>query len=178
LSERIYYKCINCGECCNRLLIERQGVKKGLPLFPNETNLFKKSEISPAYGLGDDPRKNDFKIFAYQMNKMICPHRKFGGCVIWSYRPAICRAYPLIPTINQNNEIIKTIDFTCTALYKLKSNFPQNNVHIDSFSIQEENENYPQITQITLKLLNNINEAWFFDLNKKKWIPFITMLVS
>ena len=176
MSESTYYKCINCGECCNRLLLDRQGVTKGLPLLPDEIDLFRKSEVSPAYAIGDDPKAGNFNVFAYQMNKMHCSHRKFGGCVIWAYRPAICRSYPLIPTINQNNEIIKTLDFTCTALHKNKLNSNLNKTHLNTLSIQEENENYPKIAQLTIKLVNNIDKAWFYDLHNNKWILFKTMI--
>ena len=176
MSENIYYKCINCGECCNRLLLDRQGVTKGLPLLPDEIDLFRKSEVSLAYAIGNEPKDENFNVFAYQMNKMHCPHRKFGGCVIWAYRPAICRSYPLIPTINQNNEIIKTLDFTCTSLHKSKLNSNIDKIHLNVLSIQEENENYSKIAQLTLKLINNIDKAWFYDLHYKKWIPFNTML--
>ena len=176
LNSTINYKCINCGECCKRLLISRQGVTKGLPLLTHEKNLFNKKDVSPSYGLGTSPENDTFKIIAYQMNKMICPHRKYGGCIIWAYRPTICRSYPLIPTISKNNEVVKTIDFTCTALHELRLDRTIDKVLLNSESIFVENENYLLISKITYTLLENLEIAWFFDLNEKKWINFSSML--
>ena len=65
MPEPIVYHCINCGVCCNRLLIDRQEVRKGLPLLPDEVELFRKAQIRPAYGVGASLKDPGFEVIAY-----------------------------------------------------------------------------------------------------------------
>ena len=176
MPEPITYKCINCGFCCNHLLIERQGVRKGLPLLPEEIDLFRKDQVRPGYGVGKSPRDLDFKIIAYQMRLNSCPHRRLGGCSMHAYRPAICRSYPFVPVIEQDNRVVKTFDMTCTTLKDHIKDYPNNAVPVMASSLDVENEYYPQVAAITERLLKDLDEAWFYNLKTEQWTPFKKMM--
>jgi Fe-S-cluster containining protein len=176
LLEPITYKCINCGFCCNHLLIERQGVRKGLPLLPEEIDLFRKDQVRPGYGVGKSPRDLDFKIIAYQMRLNSCPHRRLGGCSMHAYRPAICRSYPFVPVIEQDNRVVKTFDMTCTTLKDHIKDYPNNAVPVMASSLDVENEYYQQVAAITERLLKDLDEAWFYNLKTEQWTPFKKMM--
>ncbi len=176
MPEPITYQCINCGVCCNRLLIERQGVRKGLPLLADEVDLFRKIHVRPGYGVGKSPRDLNFKIIAYQMRLNSCPHRKLGGCFMHAYRPAICRSYPFVPVIEHGNRVVKTFDMTCTTLKDRIKDYPNNAVPVMASSLEVENEYYPPVAAITERLLKDIDEAWFYNLKTGRWVPFKKML--
>jgi len=176
LSEPISYQCINCGVCCNRLLIDRQGVRKGLPLLPDEIDIFRKAHVRPAYGIGKSPKDSGFKVIAYQMRLNFCPHRRFGGCVMHAYRPAICRSYPFVPVINQGFKVVKTFDLTCTALKDHVKGYFMGAVPVQSSSVEVENSSYPAVASITERLLNDVGSSWFYNLKTGRWVPFRNLL--
>jgi Fe-S-cluster containining protein len=174
--EPIAYRCINCGVCCDRLLIDRQGIRKGLPLLLEETEIFPKKLVRPAYGLGKSPMDSGFKVIAYQMRLMSCPHRRLGGCIMHAYRPAICRSYPFVPIITQGRRIVKTLDMTCTALKDYLGKYPEDSVPVLTSSVETEAEYYPKIAHITEQLLEDVDESWCYNLKTGKWVPFRQML--
>jgi Fe-S-cluster containining protein len=176
MPEPIDYRCANCGVCCNRLLIDRQGVRKGLPLLPHEIELFHKNQVRPAYGVGVNPKDPGFKIIAYQMRLNTCPHRKLGGCFMHAYRPSICGSYPFVPVISQGLAVVKTFDMTCTALKDHADEFPGGVIPIKSLSVEVENAYYPVIAAITEQLLRDVDSAWFYNLKTGRWVPFKRML--
>ncbi|OGD56121.1 hypothetical protein A3K78_09035 [Candidatus Bathyarchaeota archaeon RBG_13_52_12] len=178
MPEPITYKCINCGVCCNKLLIERQGVRKGLPLLPEEVDLFRKDHVKPGYGVGKSPRDLNFRIIAYQMRLNSCPHRRLGGCFMHAYRPAICRSYPLVPVIEQGNRVVKTFDMTCITLKDRIRDYPSGAVPVMASSLDVENEYYPLVAAITERLLKDLDEAWFYNLKTGRWVPFKEMLTA
>ena len=176
MPEPIVYRCANCGVCCNRLLIDRQGVRKGLPLLPSEVELFRKDDVRPAYGVGKSPRDPGFEVIAYQMRRNVCPHRGLGGCFMHAYRPAICRSYPFVPVISQGLKVVKTFDMTCTALKDRAEEYGKGLVPVDAMSVDVENTYYPLIAAITERLLDNVDESWFYNLATGRWVPFKRLL--
>lgn len=174
-DERIIYNCINCGECCKRLLIERQGVLKGLPLLPSEKILFHEGIIKPGFGIGESGSRN-FKIISYQMTRGVCPNHIYNGCSVWTYRPAICRAYPIVPVISQGMKIVKTFDMTCTALKDYASKYDGLPIPLEPMSVESERQGYDEVVKITEAALEKIDKTWFYDLRTKKWVPFKNML--
>jgi Fe-S-cluster containining protein len=176
LPEPIVYRCANCGVCCNRLLIDRQGVRKGLPLLPGEVELFRKGDVRPAYGVGRNPKDPSFEVIAYQMRRSSCPHRGLGGCFMHAYRPAICRSYPFVPVISQGLCVVKTFDMTCTALEALAEKYGAGLIPVDAASVEMENTYYPVIAAITERLLKNVDESWFYNLKTGRWVPLRYLL--
>jgi Fe-S-cluster containining protein len=176
VSGAVRYKCLNCGECCNRLLIDRQGVRKGLTLLPGETELFREDRIRPGYGIGADPGNASFETIAYQMRENACPHRQRGGCRVWSYRPAICRAYPFMPVITQGRTVLRVYDLACTSLKEYIGRYPNDILNFDPDSVQDEVAYCDEISRITQRLLDNPGRAWFYDLKTEEWVRFESML--
>ena len=175
MDEPVVYRCYNCGACCGKLLIERQGVTKGLPLIPPETRLFEPRLVKPCFGVGE-PGSRGFKVIGYQMTRNACPHHRLGGCVVWAYRPAICRSYPFVPVISQGLRVVKTLDLTCTALKPLADRFEGRSVPLDDASLATEHEAYELVADITRTLLERLGDAWFYDLKTLRWVPFREML--
>jgi Fe-S-cluster containining protein len=176
VSGDVRYKCLNCGECCNRLLIDRQGVRKGLMLLPGETELFREDRIRPSYGIGADPRDAGFEIIVYQMRENACPHRVRGGCRVWSYRPAICRAYPFMPVVTQGRTVLRVYDLACTALKGYLGRHQNEGLSFDPESVRDEVAYCDEISKITRRLLDNPGRVWFYDLKSEGWVRFESML--
>ena len=176
MSGAVRYKCLNCGECCNRLHIDRQGVRKGLTLLPGETELFREDRIKPGYGIGVDPGDAGFEMIAYQMRENACPYRQRGGCRAWSYRPAICRAYPFMPVITQGRTVLRVYDLVCTALKGHVGRCPNDALTFVPESVRDEVAYCDEISRITQRLLDNPDRAWFYDLKSEGWVRFESML--
>lgn len=175
-DEQISFHCINCGECCKKLLIERQGVLKGLPLFPEERILFRRDVVKPEFGIGTLPGENGFKIISYQMTRAVCPNHVYGGCTVWINRPAICRSYPIVPVISQGLKIVKIFDMTCNALQTYAKKWEGLIVPLEPSSVESERTGYSQVVKITERILSNIDHVWFFDLKTLSWVKFTEML--
>ena len=176
MTEEVSYKCANCGKCCNRLLIDRQGVRKGLPLLPNEIELFKPVNIIPAIALGDNV--NSLEILMYQMTLNSCPHWMHGGCGIWVYRPTICRAYPVLPVMTTGNRVVLSYDLECTSLKRYQGIYKGSKIPWKYESISREAKNARKLSLVTLKALEEHERAWFYDLTSKDWVPFSKLLRS
>jgi Fe-S-cluster containining protein len=176
LDKQISYQCINCGECCKKLLIERQGVLKGLPLLSEERILFRRDVVKPGFGLGTLPGEHGFTIISYQMTRAVCPNHAYGGCTVWINRPAICRAYPIVPMISQGLKIVKTFDMTCTALKDDAKKWDGVIVPLEPSSVESERTGYNQVVKITEQILSNVNHTWFYDLKTFNWVKFTEML--
>lgn len=175
-GEKVFYRCVNCGECCERLLIDRQGVRKGLPLLPDERELFRESQIKPGIGIGENPGDKGFKVISYQMTENACPHRRLGGCTVWASRPTVCRAYPFMPTITQGGLVIKQYDLLCNALRGLTERVPGESVHFEPRSVAREMEAAEELSKVTLRAMENLDKAWFYDLETESWVPFRSLL--
>jgi len=175
-EDAVDYKCLNCGVCCESLLHDRQGVRKGLPLLPGETEIFLKSHIRPAYGIGSNPRDPGFEVIAYQMRLAHCPHRRLGGCDAHAYRPAVCRSYPYIPVISHGLRVVKTFDMTCTALAGARERYCGGMVPVLQSSVQTEAEIYPLVASLTERILMDVSHSWFYNLRTGRWVPLARML--
>ena len=174
MTVEVNYKCDNCGFCCNRLLVDRQGVRKGLPLLPEETEVFEAECVKPAIALGDN--LDDIEVRLYQLTLNSCPYRTHGGCSIWVYRPTICRAYPVLPVITTGNRVVLSYDFACSALEKYRGVYPGDNIPWNYSSIAREAKNARKLSEVTLRALENVDRAWFYDLASDGWVPFSRLL--
>jgi len=172
LTVKVRYKCLNCGICCNRLLIDRQGVRKGLPLLPDEVDIFEPEKVKPAIGIGVAPDDGDFEIILYQMTENSCPHHVKDGCSMWVFRATVCRAYPVMPVINSDRSVVLAYDFSCTALEKYQSKYPDDKIPWEIDSISREAKNARKLSSVTERVISEIDQAWIFDLNTEKWYPF------
>ncbi len=149
---------------------------KGLPLLQEERILFRRDVVKPGFGIGPLPGEHGFKIISYQMTRAVCPNHSYGGCTVWINRPAICRAYPIVPVISQGKKIVKTFDMTCTALEHFAKNFDGAIVPLEPTSVESERTGYNHVVKITEQILLDIDNAWFYDLKTLSWIKFTEML--
>ena len=95
-----------------------------------------------------------------------------------AYRPSICRSYPFVPVISQGLRVVKTFDMTCTALKDRVGDYAEDSIPIQAASVEVENANYPAIAAITERLLENVDDAWFYNLKTGRWVPFRRLLQS
>jgi len=175
-GEPIRFECLQCGECCRRLVFDRQGVRKGLPLFPDERHVFPEELVKPGLGIGSSPDDEDFEIISYQMTEKVCPHLEDGRCGIWPRRAVMCRSYPFVPVITQGGYVIRECSFDCTALARLAGIQQATKLRFDPESVREELENVEKASEITRRAMENVDEAWFYDLKTDDWLPFREML--
>jgi len=166
----IEFRCHKCGECCRRLLIDSQLTRKGLPLFPDERRLFPGELIRPGMGIGD-PDKPGFRIITYQMTEMVCPHLGDGGCGIWQTRPVVCRSYPYMPVITQGGYVTKEASLECTSLM-MEAARRHGVFDIDERSLEEELRALEKLSGITVEAVENLEEAWFYDIRGVRWARF------
>ena len=69
--DKIKYECKQCGLCCESLVKNINGQKKGLALLPDEMKLFPDDFVAPSMGLGKTPM-NVTKILSYQVITSEC----------------------------------------------------------------------------------------------------------
>ena len=166
----IEFRCLQCGECCRRLLIDSQLTRKGLPLFPDERGLFPKELIAPGVGIGH-PDTPGFRIISYQMTEMVCPHLDEGSCGIWQIRPVVCRSYPYMPVITQGGYVTREASLECTFLM-MEAARRHGVFELDDGSLGEELRALEKVSEITIEAVENLDEAWIHDLNRRRWVPF------
>ncbi|MBC8497962.1 YkgJ family cysteine cluster protein [Candidatus Bathyarchaeota archaeon] len=166
----IEFRCLRCGECCRRLLIGSRLIRKGLPLFPDERGLFPGGLIKPGVGIGH-PDKPDFRVISYQMTEMVCPHLDEGSCGIWEARPVVCRTYPYMPVITQGGYVTKEASLECTSLM-MEAARRHGVFKIDEGSLEGELRALEKLSRITVEAVENLDEAWFYDLRGERWIRF------
>jgi len=166
----IEFRCLQCGECCRRLLIDSGLTRKGLPLLPDERGLFPRELTAPGVGLGH-PDTPSFRVISYQMTEMVCPHLDEGSCRIWRTRPVVCRSYPYMPAITQGGYVTKEASLECTSLM-MEAARRQGAFDLDDGSLGEELRNVAVLSLITHEAVENLEEAWVHDLNRRRWVPF------
>lgn len=92
------FECLKCGRCCERIVIEQEGIPVGLCLLPGEQKVFEAfpGVVVPYVGLRKRAGKLRVEVVCYQMVQAPCPlyDRTRRQCTIYSHRPATCRAYP------------------------------------------------------------------------------------
>jgi Fe-S-cluster containining protein len=169
-GEPIKFRCIQCGECCRRLLVDSQLVRKGLPLFPEERGLFPEELIRPGVGIGH-PDEPGFRIISYQMTEKVCPHLCDGSCGIWDARPTVCRAYPYMPVITQGGYVTREASLECTSLM-MEAARRHGAFDLDDGSLGEEIEALRRLSEITSEAVGHLDEAWIYDLKRGRWARF------
>ena len=105
-----------------------------------------------------------------------CPNKAKGGCGIWVFRPAICRAYPIVPVITQGGAVVKVYDLACSVISTMSGTHPEERIHLEPSSIRGEVENCSRVAEITRRALEDPERTWFYDLKTGKWIHFTEML--
>ncbi|RLI33109.1 hypothetical protein DRO66_10645 [Candidatus Bathyarchaeota archaeon] len=169
-GEPIEFRCLQCGECCRRLLIDSHLIRKGLPLFSDEHGLFPGELIRPGVGIGQ-PGEPDFRIISYQMTEMVCPHMEEGSCSIWQTRPVVCRSYPYMPVITQGGYVTRDVSLECTSLM-MEAARRHGVFKLDERSLEGEVKALEKLSEITVEAVENLDEAWFYDLRGERWIRF------
>lgn len=157
------FECLRCGRCCSCLLAEDRGVTRGLTLLPGEHDLFLKSVVRPAIGIGRRPHERGFRITAYQLTENTCPHLERGSCGIYSERPASCRQFPFSLRRNPEGSMQLGFDLNCPALVALIEENPRVNVGSDERLYAE------KLLDVELEALSSSKRAWFYDLRSEKW---------
>ena len=166
----IEFRCLQCGECCRRLLINRRLIRKGLPLFPDERGLFPGALIKPGVGIGH-PGEPGFRVISYQMTEMVCPHLDEGSCGIWDVRPTVCRSFPYMPVITQGGYVMKEASLECTSL-TMEAARRHGVFELDERSLEGELKALGKLSEITVEAVENLDEAWFYDLRGERWVRF------
>ena len=169
-GEPIEFRCLQCGECCRRLLIDSHLIRKGLPLFSDEHGLFPGELIRPGVGIGQ-PGEPDFRVISYQMTEMVCPHLEEGSCSIWQTRPVVCRSYPYMPVITQGGYVTREVSLECTSLM-MEAARRHGVFKLDERSLEGEVKALDKLSEITVEAVENLDEAWFYDLRGERWIRF------
>jgi len=166
----IEFRCLECGECCRRLLIDSRLIRKGLPLFPDECGLFPRELIRPGVGIGQ-PGEPGFRVISYQMTEMVCPHLDEGSCGIWQTRPVVCRSYPYMPVVTQGGYVTKEASLECTSLM-MEAARRHGVFKIDEGSLEGELRALEKLSGITVEAVENLDEAWSYDLRGERWVRF------
>ena len=166
----IEFRCLQCGECCRRLLIDSRLIRKGLPLFPDERGLFPGELIKPGVGIGH-PGEPGFRVISYQMTEMVCPHLDEGSCGIWHVRPVVCMSYPYMPVVTQGGYVVKEASLECTSLM-MEAARRHGVFRIDEGSLEGEFRALGKLSEITFEAVENLGEAWFYDPRGERWGRF------
>ncbi len=91
------FKCLKCGNCCERILVEVDGVHLGLCLHPGEESLFAgfPGAVVPCMGIRR-PGRTKVKTICYQLVSEPCPLFDLVArrCTVYEHRPTNCKAYP------------------------------------------------------------------------------------
>lgn len=122
------FECMRCGCCCNRIIVDYQGMTQGLSLLPGEEKLFAEfpDTILPYLAIRQPRRrKSRIKIVSYQLVGEPCPlyDPAKNACKQYEKRPAVCRAYPFSAdgvSVESNCrwEKSETIEYGKTAIIK------------------------------------------------------------
>jgi len=153
----IVFECKKCGTCCRDLLEDFDGIRKGLLLTANETNLFPSEMISPKMAIGV---KKPEKIIEYQLNVNVCPHlNERNECRIYYKRPLMCKAFPYESG---------TFSVKCKVFSHVKVGVPCNAAFsLTEIEASEKLNRY--IMNRFRKYVKKGSQLWEFDLATKKW---------
>lgn len=162
------FECIKCGNCCRHLIADMGGLKLGLFLFPEETELF--PSVVPkvpmwGFGLKGRSRPRPARIGVYQYPYEICWHiNKDNLCNIYGKHPLICRAHPL-----SIHFFGKPLSASLSAACSLAQEFSNKRMKLS--------EGFPEhILKANVELSNRFAQAagdddvaWIYDLKTRKW---------
>lgn len=170
------FKCLQCGKCCQNLIKNSQGTRKGISLLPRERGLFSEEIIKPQVGIGSKPTDKKFKIVAYQMIENSCPFLKNDKCAIHEKRPVACGAFPLYPNIIIEGGLARVINMKiaphCTALEKRGITKEGEEAVFTRSSLKNEIHYFEELSRISYNILKSYRRAWIFDLSSDNWIRF------
>jgi Fe-S-cluster containining protein len=158
------FRCQKCGKCCHNLITEDRGITRGLTLFPDEAELFKKQNIAPAIGSGKDPKDPDFRIIAFQLTINDCPQLDRDLCKIYKKRPYSCRQFPFSLEPNIEGGVKLGIDMNCPSAKQLVNSF-------QNFKFSER-KYAEKLFRIKLMVNNRPDIHWLYDLKTCKWIKY------
>ena len=159
------YDCKQCGNCCRDLIQNDRGILGGLPLLPEELNLFPEEIVKPYLGLGKRPYESGFKVIAYQLTVDECPKLVENLCTMYETRPTTCRQFPFSLDIDEDNEQVLGIEMNCPAASEMVNNMEGT----IEFTNREEVE---KLFELSRKVTVNPRKAWVYDLGSIRWVRF------
>ncbi|MCJ7423575.1 YkgJ family cysteine cluster protein [Candidatus Bathyarchaeota archaeon] len=92
-----YWRCLSCGECCKNLV----GKKFGAAVTGREKQRLEILASRRAVNMHLVPlASNGFSVTLWQFAESVCPFldKATNQCKIYEWRPALCRAFPLMPS--------------------------------------------------------------------------------
>ncbi|MQY83234.1 hypothetical protein GH157_06040 [archaeon] len=105
------------------------------------------------------------------MTEMVCPHLDEGSCGIWEARPVVCRSYPYMPVVTQGGYVTKEASLECTSLM-MEAARRHGVFKIDEGSLEGELRALEKLSGITVEAVENLEEAWSYDLRGERWVRF------
>lgn len=118
---------MNCGHCCERIVVKQLDISVGLCLLPGEKTLFKAfpDAVEPYIGLRK-PGRNRIKIVCHQMLQAPCPlyDPVTRTCTQYEKRPVACIAYPFSPMHDGYS-----VEATCTWAKRESIEFGITSIH-------------------------------------------------
>ena len=142
-----------------------RGVLRGLTLLPDEIHEFQKGVVKPAIGIGENPHDKMFKVIVFQLTTMRCPNLDDNQCKNYEGRPLSCKQFPFSLLMDKNREYVLGIDINCPELRKI---FENNNKKM--ILTREERQSAEKLLALQMKVVNESEKAWYFDLLTDKWI--------
>ena len=159
------FTCRQCGKCCRDLVFKDSGIIRGLTLLPEETNQFPQDQVRPYFGQGKRPFDPQFKVLAYQLTAMTCPHLENNKCSIYSSRPASCRQYPFSLDPDPEAGALLGVDMNCPAAVELVSS--------SDGAIEFPDRDWAEkLLALKKQVTDNPKKAWLHDLESEKWVRY------
>jgi len=132
--------------------------------------LFPKELILPFFGVGKMPEDKYFKIVAYQLNAETCPNlnfNKLATCNIHEKRPLTCKSFPFL-CVGSPFEMLGP--YRLQLIVSKECSFVQKSDAGNASEIEAPNEK-KAAEQMVLKISIRKGAQWYYDLNRKEWIP-------
>ena len=162
------FTCRQCGKCCRDLVFKDNGILRGLTLLPDETQHFPETHVKPYFGVGKRPYDPRFKIHAYQLTTLNCPHLQDDKCSIYTDRPASCRQYPFSLDPDPEGGALLGVDMNCPAAVELVSGS-------DGTLEFPDRDSAEKLLELKRIAAENPRKAWFYDLESEKWVRYDKM---
>jgi Fe-S-cluster containining protein len=121
--------------------------------------------VKPYFGIGKRPYDPQFKVLAYQLTTMNCPHLNDNKCNIYDVRPAACRQYPFSLDPDVETGILLGVDMNCPTSVELisKSN------SVIEFQDRDSSE---KLLELKKYASENARKSWIYDIDSEKWIRY------
>ncbi|MFH1327995.1 MAG: YkgJ family cysteine cluster protein [Candidatus Bathyarchaeota archaeon] len=173
--EKIVFKCLRCGHCCQNLLTDVNDELKGLGLTLEETKLFPEKFVSPSYGIGYGGKDGPKHILLYQLTVKQCPHLSEGNlCKIHEERPLACRAFPL-ESVGPFGTIVEKPTYCRFLEDYIRKHGPLNTQFMtpENFIAPEEwaasSKILEQMQEMLIGHNRDMDFFWSFSLKTNKW---------